>query len=378
MELPLLGIRFLLALVFLTASLPKLAAPNDFRRALRNYQLVPLRLVRPVATWLPRFELALAVALLVGVAAPITASLTATALLVFSAAVAFNLARGRKIECGCFSGSSPREITWRLVLQDVVLAASAIGVATEAPPMWAGNESFAVFFAAAFALVVVQLATEWMRLRRAVSASLCGPRARMTVPWIVVLCLLSVCVLLTALVVLGALRRISSVLEQAEARLRDLPAEASSGPGGLELGATLPAFEADRLGGGDPLTDVELRGSPATILFLSASCPPCATLARDLRRQDRDESVYVVVSEPNDAEKLRLTEAQPVLIQRNGQLSEAFKTSATPHAFVFNSTGILVAAGTPNSGAALRRLAVTVLEEGGDAVGHEAMETISI
>ncbi len=35
----------------------------------------------------------------------------------------------------------------------------------------------------------------------------------MTAPWILVLCLLSTCVLLIALVVLGALRRISAVLE---------------------------------------------------------------------------------------------------------------------------------------------------------------------
>jgi hypothetical protein len=170
-QLLLLGIRLFLGLVFLTSSLPKLAAPADFRRALRNYQLLPLRLVRPVATWLPRAELALALALLVGIATPLTATLAAAALLVFSGAVVINLARGRKIECGCFSGSSPREITWRLVLQDVILAGSAIGVATGAPPMWAGSDSFAVLLAAAFALVVVQLATEWMRLRRAVSAS---------------------------------------------------------------------------------------------------------------------------------------------------------------------------------------------------------------
>lgn len=200
----------------------------------------------------------------------------------------------------------------------------------------------------------------------------------MTAPWIVLLCLLSTCVLLTALVVLGALRRISAVLEQAEARLRDLPAVPSSGPGGLEIGATLPSFQADRLGGA-PVTDEELRGNAATIVFLSASCPPCAALARDLRRHpSRDESVYVVVSEANDAEQLRLTEAQQVLIQRDGQVSEAFKTTATPHAFVFDRAGVLVAAGTPNSGAALRRLAAPVIEEGGDATGQEARETISI
>jgi hypothetical protein len=152
----------------------------------------------------------------------------------------------------------------------------------------------------------------------------------MTAPWIVVLCLLATCVLLTALIVLGALRRISAVLEQAEERLRDLPAVPSSGPGGLEIGATLPAFEADRLSGA-PVTDEQLRGTPATILFLSASCPPCAALARDLRRHPRrGESIYVVVSEAHDAEQLRLTEAQQVLIQRDGQLSEAFKDNCDP------------------------------------------------
>jgi putative oxidoreductase len=171
-ELSLLGIRFFLGLVFLTSSLPKLAAPGDFRRALRNYQLLPLGLVGPVARWLPRVELALALALLVGIATPLTSALTAAALVLFSGAVAINLARGRKIECGCFSGSSPREITWRLVVQDVVLAAAAITVATAAPPMWAGSDSIPVLLGASFVLVIVQLVLEWIRLRRVVSANL--------------------------------------------------------------------------------------------------------------------------------------------------------------------------------------------------------------
>jgi uncharacterized membrane protein YphA (DoxX/SURF4 family) len=170
MELSLLGIRFFLALVFLTSSLPKLAAPDDFRRALRNYQLLPFRLVRPVATWLPRFELALAVALLVGVATPITASLTATALLVFSAAVAVNLARGRRIECGCFSSGSPRKITWLLVARDIALGLAAIAVAAWPPAMWTGREAVAVLVAAVFAVLTEQLVTEWIRLRGSVSS----------------------------------------------------------------------------------------------------------------------------------------------------------------------------------------------------------------
>jgi uncharacterized membrane protein YphA (DoxX/SURF4 family) len=166
-ELSLLGIRFFLGLVFLTASLPKLAAPDDFRRALRNYQLLPFRLVRPVATWLPRLELVLAVGLLAGVATPAIASLAATALFVFSAAVAVNLARGRKIECGCFSSSAPRQIAWPLVARDLVLAVAAAGVAIESPPMWVGRSTVVVAVIAASVVVIEQLAVESARLYRA-------------------------------------------------------------------------------------------------------------------------------------------------------------------------------------------------------------------
>ena len=170
MELSLLGIRYLLGLVFLTASLPKLAAPDDFRRALRNYQLLPFRLVRPVATWLLRLELVLALALLAGAATSVTASLAAAALLVFGAAVAINVARGRKIECGCFGGAAPRQITWRLAVRDLLLGLAAIVVAARPPAMWAGHDHAAVFLVALVAVFTEKLVTEWVRLRRALSS----------------------------------------------------------------------------------------------------------------------------------------------------------------------------------------------------------------
>ncbi|MBA3736105.1 MAG: hypothetical protein H0W90_13075 [Actinobacteria bacterium] len=174
MELSLLGIRFFLGLLFLTTSLPKLAAPDDFRRALRNYQLLPFRLVRPVAKWLPRFELALALALLIGVVTPITASFAAAALLVFSAAVAINLASGRTIECGCFSGSSPRQITWQFVMGDIGLAVAAIAIAVRPPPLWTGSATIAVLLAALGALLVEQLVMEGARLYRVLGPARAG------------------------------------------------------------------------------------------------------------------------------------------------------------------------------------------------------------
>lgn len=180
MELLLLGARLFLGVTFLSASIPKLFAPRDFRRALTNYQLLPVWLV---ATWLPRFELLIAAALLTGLATTITATIAGLALLAFSVAVGVNLARGRSIECGCFGGASPRRITWRLVFRDVVLGAGALAVAVHPPATWVGvgwpvvtsgavpmNEAFALLFAATLAVVIEQVVAEWERLQTTVSA----------------------------------------------------------------------------------------------------------------------------------------------------------------------------------------------------------------
>ncbi|MBA3736761.1 MAG: DoxX family membrane protein [Actinobacteria bacterium] len=175
-ELSLLGIRLFLGLSFVSSSVPKLVAPIDFRRARRNYQLLPVGLVRPVAVWLPRFELLLGALLLTGVAVRVAASLAAGALLTFSVAIALNLARGRKIDCGCFSGSSRREITWRLVAWDVALSATAIAVAMSPPPVWIGAESVAVFVVVVGLFVSEYLIAESVRLRRAIAAAIVDHR----------------------------------------------------------------------------------------------------------------------------------------------------------------------------------------------------------
>jgi hypothetical protein len=53
--------RFGLAFLFLAAAVPKLLAPHEFERAVANYRLLPVSLVRPIAAWLPRLEPARAV-----------------------------------------------------------------------------------------------------------------------------------------------------------------------------------------------------------------------------------------------------------------------------------------------------------------------------
>ena len=175
------GLRFTLAFVFLGAALPKLAAADDFAVAVANYRLVPDRWTRSAARIVPRVELIVGTALLLGVEPSGVALAAALLLGVFAVAVAINLARGRVIECGCAGAASPRRITWGLVAKDIFLAACAIGVFFEGATalsllqFWgpevrhvATGSAIASLLVAGTAVLVYSLASQTMRLRRAI------------------------------------------------------------------------------------------------------------------------------------------------------------------------------------------------------------------
>jgi uncharacterized membrane protein YphA (DoxX/SURF4 family) len=172
--------RFVLAFVFLMASIPKLRAPDDFRRAMRNYRLLPERFNEPVSTWLPRLEFSLALALLLGIGTSVVAAIAGALLVVFAGAVSVNLARGRRIDCGCATAPSPRTIGWGLVARDLALAGVAAVVTTaesgalaiapvggpEATRL-ADGEAVAIVMLATLAVLASHLASAWLAVRAA-------------------------------------------------------------------------------------------------------------------------------------------------------------------------------------------------------------------
>jgi uncharacterized membrane protein YphA (DoxX/SURF4 family) len=127
------AVRFLVALVLLGAALPKLLGLREFERAVANYGLVPGWAVLPVTRLIPLTELVFGVALLSGLFVAPVAVLTAGLLLAFSLVVSVTLLQGRKIECGCRGTVAPREIAWRLVLANVVLAGAILFAASRRP-----------------------------------------------------------------------------------------------------------------------------------------------------------------------------------------------------------------------------------------------------
>jgi hypothetical protein len=99
------------AVLFMLAAVHKLSNRSEFFLILRAYQVLPAMLLRPTTLIIPNLEIILAFGwFLIGVlgfqlrAVPV---FSAGLLLVYAAAIAINLFRGRRdIDCGCSLASS--------------------------------------------------------------------------------------------------------------------------------------------------------------------------------------------------------------------------------------------------------------------------------
>jgi uncharacterized membrane protein len=113
----------LLAVVFGAAALAKLRDLDMFQGVVEQYRLLPAFLVKPFVRVLPVLELGAALGLLLPPTRALAAATLVGLLVLFAAAMAINLARGRSdIDCGCFIGVHKQRISWALVVRNLVLA----------------------------------------------------------------------------------------------------------------------------------------------------------------------------------------------------------------------------------------------------------------
>ncbi len=118
-----------LGAIFLVAALPKIADPPSFAHMVYNYRALPGFAVNALALVMPWVEFLAGLALILGVWRREAAALTGLLLLVFIAAIGFNVARGHAVDCGCFdlhsAGRSREELLtdmrWVLVRDAAVL-----------------------------------------------------------------------------------------------------------------------------------------------------------------------------------------------------------------------------------------------------------------
>lgn len=91
-----------LALVLVTAAIPKIRNADEFQGVVSNYRLLPSFMVAPFAKLLPWLELGSAVALMVPMIREEAAWMAAGLFMMFAVALAINVGRGRThIDCGC-------------------------------------------------------------------------------------------------------------------------------------------------------------------------------------------------------------------------------------------------------------------------------------
>jgi uncharacterized membrane protein YphA (DoxX/SURF4 family) len=172
-----LVVRLFLGGLFLSSALGKLANWRGFVQGTLDYRLLPERAARTFAALLPWLELALAGALILGVALSVAGLAASLLLICFTIAVIVNLRRGREVACSCYGIVGTKTIGWGTVARNLLLllpAALLAGLASSAAELdqWLAlwRADMAVFSSpgslilllllAAFCFVSIQL-VEW-------------------------------------------------------------------------------------------------------------------------------------------------------------------------------------------------------------------------
>jgi len=123
-------LRASLSVLFAAAARHKLRDLAGFRATLHDYRILPAALVAPASGALAGLEVGLAIGLLVPASAPWAATLASAVLGIYTGAIGWNLARGRRhVACGCFGPAADQPLRAGLLVRNGVLWAAALAAA---------------------------------------------------------------------------------------------------------------------------------------------------------------------------------------------------------------------------------------------------------
>lgn len=326
MDIILLLARLLLAVVFVAAGLAKLADRAGSRRALLDFG-VPSGLAAPLVVLLPLAELAAAAALIPTISAWWGALGALALLLLFVAAIGYNLAHGRTPDCHCFGQLRSTPAGWPTLARNLILSVIA---------------GFIVVFGRTN---VGASAIDWLGTLTTVQ------RIEVAVATLVVALFI-----VETWVVLQVLRQHGDVLlrlDELETRLAEygtkvLPELPSSSANGLAIGTVAPAF---RLSGlyGETITLDYLRANnkPVMLIFSDPGCGPCTTLLPEIGRWQRDYASKLTLalisrgSPEANRDKSSIYELTHVLLQQDREVAEVYQARGTPCAVLIHPDGTI-------------------------------------
>lgn len=115
--------RAILGIVFVYASMDKIANPQDFAQIIYNYRILPSFLINIFAITLPWIELICGLFLIGGIFIESSSLLIFVLLVIFIIATSVNVfIRGIDINCGCFTTSlTAKKLGGELVLREIIL-----------------------------------------------------------------------------------------------------------------------------------------------------------------------------------------------------------------------------------------------------------------
>ena len=356
----LLAARFILAAVFAVAATAKLADRVGTREGIVGFG-APARTAGTLAVALPLAELTVA-GLLLPASTAFYGALGAFVLLgIFSAAIAWNLVRGRAPDCHCFGQLHSAPTSWRTLARNGVLlaiAAFALAGSLVSEPASAVAWMADLSGAELLALAVVAASAVVLAVGGAAFVSLMRSYGR----------------------VLTRLDRVEAALASAGLALED---ELEMPELGLAPGSPIPFFAATAVGGEEvsPQT-LAASGIPTLLLFTSPHCGPCAALMPAVAewQGEHAERLSVVVASSGSIEEVR-EEAERhglerVLHDGDNRLYELFQANGTPSAVVLvpdGTVGSWLASG-PEWIEQLVQQTLTEPEREGLPVGAEAPE----
>ena len=310
-EVGLLAARVLLGCAFALAGATKLVDVPGSAKAIHDFG-APDWLSVPLARVLPLAELAIAVLLFAEPTAVWGAAGAGLLLLLFTAAISVNLARGRAPQCRCFGQLTSSPIGWPSLVRNGALGVMAVAV------LWAGP------------------GTDWAGALRALDASGAQPAVLLGGAAFTVLAFgLQTWLLVEAV---GQNGRLLLRMDDLEARVGGAP-PISQSPYGLPVGAPAPAFALRSLSGAS--VDLERlfnAGKPALVIFTNPNCGPCSAMLPDIgrwQRRHRDAFRILVVSQGSEQSTRNMVAGhgiEDVLLQVEGEVADAYLASGTPAA----------------------------------------------
>jgi uncharacterized membrane protein YphA (DoxX/SURF4 family)/peroxiredoxin len=300
--------RLLLVAVFVVAGAAKLRDQTGSRESMRAFG-VPALVAPATALLLPLFELACAVALLLGNWVRWGAWGAVVLLVLFIVAIAVNLLLGRKPDCHCFGQIHSSPAGWTTVSRNLVLTALALFVALRGPE----------FVAPASAGPAVSRTSDAVLVLALVAAGLAG-------------LMLSMFYLL-----LHQNGRMLRRLDAIEAKLGIKAQEPQTA--GLPINSAAPGFSLERLDGGtETLDSLRAGGKPILLFFSEPGCSECDTILPEVglwQREHADRLVVVPISRgaPGvNRAKAATHNVENVLLQEDREVAQAYLSESTPSA----------------------------------------------